>query len=251
MRLLNSVSMVMAAMLLLAFSSPVFAGKEDSNIEKSAKHTYMFKRYLKNDSINVKSVDGNVILTGTVSRELHKSLAQETVSELEGVKSVDNRLVVKGVVPTTNSDLWILDRIKVTLLFHRSVDAGTVEVDVKDGIVILRGNAISKEQKDLTTEYVKDVDGVKDVINNMKVVTVVKHKRTLGDKIDDSSITAEIKMSLAYHRSTSALRTSVKTINGVVTLTGKVKTEIERDLATKYAEDVDGVEQVKNLMTVE
>jgi osmotically-inducible protein OsmY len=42
------------------------------------------------------------------------------------------------------------------------------------------------------------------------------------------------KMTLLYHRSTSALNTSVKTKNGVVTLTGKAKNASEKDLATKY-----------------
>ena len=59
--------------------------------------------------------------------------------------------------------------MKATLLFHRSVSAGTTEVDVKDGIVTLRGEAASQAQKDLTTEYAKDVEGVKDVNNEMTV----------------------------------------------------------------------------------
>jgi transcriptional regulator with GAF, ATPase, and Fis domain len=42
------------------------------------------------------------------------------------------------------------------------------------------------------------------------------------------------KMTLLYHRSTIALNTSVKTKNGVVTLTGKAKNASEKDLATKY-----------------
>jgi len=42
------------------------------------------------------------------------------------------------------------------------------------------------------------------------------------------------KRTLLYHRSTSALNTSVKTKNGVVTLTGRAKNASEKDLATKY-----------------
>jgi osmotically-inducible protein OsmY len=45
------------------------------------------------------------------------------------------------------------------------VSAGTTEVDVKDGIVTLRGDTASQTQKELTTEYAKDVEGVKDVNN--------------------------------------------------------------------------------------
>jgi len=39
--------------------------------------------------------------------------------------------------------------------------------------------------------------------------------------VDDASITAQVKMTLLYHRSTSALNTSVTTKKGVVILGGK------------------------------
>jgi osmotically-inducible protein OsmY len=58
-------------------------------------------------------------------------------------------------------------------------------------------------------------------------------------------------MTLLYHRSTSALKTSVTTKNGVITLTGKAENSAEKDLATKYAKDVNGVKDVRNRMSVE
>jgi len=58
-------------------------------------------------------------------------------------------------------------------------------------------------------------------------------------------------MSLIYHRSTSALNTSVTTKRGVVTLTGKASNAAEVKLATKYANDVHGVKSVTNRMTIE
>ena len=141
--------------------------------------------------------------------------------------------------------------MKTTLLFHRSVSAGTTEVDVKDGIVTLRGDAASQAQKELTTEYAKDVEGVKDVKNEMTVSKTSKKTRTAGEKIDDASITAQVKMTLLYHRSTSALNTTVETNHGVVTLCGKASNAAEKDLATKLANDVNGVKSVKNRMTIE
>ena len=58
-------------------------------------------------------------------------------------------------------------------------------------------------------------------------------------------------MALLYHRSTSALNTSVTTSEGVVTLGGKAKSVAEKDLATTVVHDVNGVKSVKNLMTIE
>jgi osmotically-inducible protein OsmY len=251
MKKTGSISLMVAIVALLIVSVPVQASKTDKRIESSAKQSYVFKTYLKADDIKIQSMDGAVTLTGTVSEESHKSMAQETVAGLSGVKSVDNRLVVKGASPSANSDAWLRDKVKYTLLFHRSVSGVTTEVDVKDGIVTLRGDAASQAQKDLTTEYAKDVEGVKDVKNEMTVTKTTKKTQTVGQKIDDSSITAQVKMTLLYHRSTSALKTTVTTKKGMVTLSGKAKTADEKDLATKFANDVNGVKEVKNRMTIE
>ena len=242
--------MMVAVVALLMTSVPVHATKIDDRIESSAKKSYVFKTYLKSDDIKIQSRDGVVTLTGTVSEESHKTLAQETVASLPGVKSVDNKLGVKGDTPTANSDAWLSAKVKTMLLYHRNVSALT-EVNTKDGIVTLRGEAASQAQKDLTTEYAKDVERVKDVNNEMTVAKTPKKTRTAGEKIDDSSITAQVKMTLLYHRSTSALKTSVTTKNGVVTLGGKAKNAAEKDLATKFANDVNGVKEVKNRMTIE
>jgi osmotically-inducible protein OsmY len=142
-------------------------------------------------------------------------------------------------------------KVRTTLLFHRSVNGLKTEVnDVKDGIVTLQGEATSQAQKDLTTEYAKGVEGVKDVKNEM-AVAVAKTSSSVGQNIDDASVTAQVKMMLLYHRSTSALNTSVTTKKGMVTLAGKAKNATEKDLATKLVNDVNGVKSVKNLMTIE
>ena len=244
------ISLMVATVALVAFSLPVHASKMDDQIVSSAKKSYVFKNYLKDDDIKIQSKDGAVTLTGTVSQESHKTLARETVAGLRGVKTVDNKLEIKGESPTVNSDAWLITKVKTTLLLHRSVSAGTT-VDVKNGIVTLRGDAASQAEKDLTTEYAKDVDGVKDVKNEMVVSMPSKKTETVGDKIDDASITALVKLTLLNHRSTSALNTSVTTKNGVVTLGGKAKNASEKDLATKLANDVNGVKSVKNRMTIE
>ena len=170
MKVMCRVILMVAAVALLASSMPVHASKIDDRIESSARKSYVFETYLKTDDIKIQSVNGVVSLTGTVSEESHKSLARETVASLPGVKSVDNRLEVKGDRPAEYSDAWLKMKVKATLLFHRSVSGLKTEVnDVKDGIVTLQGEATSKAQKDLTTEYAKGVQGVKDVKNEMTV----------------------------------------------------------------------------------
>lgn len=243
---------LVATAALVVLVMPVHAAQSDRDIEASAKQSYIFKKYLQDDDIKIESKDGIVTMTGIVSGNYHRVLAQETVAGLPGVKSVDNKLELKGAAPTASSDAWVRDNVVATLLFHRSVRPATTVVNVKEGVVTLRGEASSQAQKELTTEYVKDVDGVIDVNNEMTVEKAEgkDNAQTISETIDDASITTQVKMTLLYHRSTSALHTKVDTKDGVVTLTGKAGNAAESALATKLANDVNGVKEVKNQMSV-
>jgi osmotically-inducible protein OsmY len=245
---------------LFLFNARLFASDMDDRIESSAKQSYVFKTYLKNDDIQIHSKNGDVALSGTVSGEIDRSLARETVASLPGVKSVDNKLEVKGEIPADFTDAWLVAKVKSTLLFHHKVHANATEVLAKDGIVTLRGQARSAAQRDQTTEYVKDVEGVKDVKNEMTVSaaamkpegkTMREAMDDINESIDDASITALAKMTLLYHRSTSALNTTVRTKDGVVMLGGRAKSKAEKDLAGKLVSDVRGVKKVVNNMSVE
>ena len=80
--------------------------------------------------------------------------------------------------------------------------------------------------------------------------TPAEPSETIGEKIDDASITAEVKSSLLSHRSTSALKTKVSTTEGVVTVSGMAKNAAEKSLVTKLVADIDGVTKVINNMTI-
>src|SRR5271170_3378264 len=106
---------------MLITSVPLRAADTDSRIESSAANSYVFKNYLKDDSIKTDSKDGVVTLTGTVADASHKSMAENTVASLPGVKSVDNELQISGEQPAEHSDMWISMKVKTALLFHRNV----------------------------------------------------------------------------------------------------------------------------------
>ena len=58
---------VVAAVAAMLFTTiPLFASDTDDRIEASAQKTYVFKTYLKDDNIKIKSKDSLVTLTGTV-----------------------------------------------------------------------------------------------------------------------------------------------------------------------------------------
>jgi len=251
MRVRYALAFVTVVAALVGSNTPVRASETDNRIDSSFKKTYVYKTYLKDEHIKISSKDGVVVLSGSVADETHKPMAENVAAALPGVTSVDNRIEVTGDRPAESSDTWITMKVKSALLFHRNVSATGTEVDLKDGNVILKGEAANQAQKDLTTEYAKDVDGVKSVKNEMTVAAISpKPDQTAGEKIDDASITAQVKGSLLSHRSTSMLSTKVSTSEGVVTVAGTAKNDAEKDLVTKLVTDINGVKSVVNNMTV-
>jgi hyperosmotically inducible protein len=252
MKVIYPLALVMAAAALVSSTVAVRASDTDDRIESSFKNSYVYKTYLKDEKISISSKDGAVTLSGVVWNDSHKPMAQDVAEALPGVKSVDNRIERKSDSPAENTDAWVSMKVKTALVFHRNVNAHKTDVYVKDSIVTLKGEAASQAQKDLTTEFAKDVAGVKGVVNEMTVAkTPPAPGATMGESIDDASITAQVKTTLLLHRSTGVLRTKVETTNGVVTVSGTARNSAEKDLVTKIIQDVYGVKKVVNNMTIE
>ena len=249
----SPVSTIIAGVIFLTAAGALLATQMGDRIESSAKKSYVFMTYLKADDIKIQTADDSVVtLSGTVADWSHRSLAEETVAGLPGVRRVENKLEVKGGKPDEMSDMWVGTKVKMVLLFHRNLNGLKTNADAKGGMVTLTGQASSEAQKELTTEYAKGVEGVKSVKNDM---TVGKPEMTTVQKVsefvDDASITAQVKVALVFHHATSAMATRVETKDGMVTLKGKADNSTEKDLAGKLVADIKGVKDVKNEMTVE
>ncbi len=235
--------------LLLIIASPLalFASSEtDRKIEEAAKASYNYRTVLE-DHVKVKANDGIVTLTGTVQDKDERNLAADTVENLPGVTGVKNNIEIKSSYPE-HSDGWMAIKIRSRLLVKGNVSAATTKVDVKDGVVTLTGTAENMAQKDLTAIYAKDIDHVKSVNNEITIVAPTKE--TVSEKMDDASITSQVKYALFTHKSTSALLTKVTTNDGVVTVSGIAANDAEKSLVTKLAGDVRGARSVTNNMTV-
>ena len=237
--------------LFVLIASPIalFASHEtDRKIEEAAKASYNYRTVLE-DHVKVKANDGLVTLTGTVQDKDDKELAADTVENLPGVTGVKNDIIVKSDFPE-RSDGWMALKIRSRLLVKANVSAATTTVSAKDGVVTLGGTADNAAQKELTEVYAKDIDGVKSVKNEILVKAAPVTTETMGEKIDDASITTQVKYALLSHKSTSALKTKVTTNDGVIAISGEAKSDAEKSLVTKLAQDVRGVKSVSNNMIV-
>ena len=74
--------------------------------------------------------------------------------------------------------------------------------------------------------------------------------KTVGETIDDTTITTRVKTAMLNDPGVGGLRIDVDTYKGVVTLSGRVKSQTEHDQAMALARKVDGVTDVKDALQV-
>lgn len=75
--------------------------------------------------------------------------------------------------------------------------------------------------------------------------------KTVGQTIDDTSITTRVKTAMLNDPNVGGLRIDVDTFKGVVTLSGRVKSQTEKDQAIALARSVNGVTEVKDALQIE
>ena len=74
--------------------------------------------------------------------------------------------------------------------------------------------------------------------------------KTVGETIDDTTITTRVKTAMLNDPTVGGLRIDVDTFKGVVTLSGRVKTQAEKDQAVSLARKIDGVTDVKDALQI-
>ena len=79
---------------------------------------------------------------------------------------------------------------------------------------------------------------------------VTRGQSTVGEYIDDTAITTQVKAKFVENKTVDAAAISVETLNGEVMLSGFAKTATERAAAESLAYGVKGVRNVKNSIVV-
>lgn len=75
--------------------------------------------------------------------------------------------------------------------------------------------------------------------------------KSVGETIDDATITTRVKTSLLNDEQVGGLRIDVDTFKGVVTLSGRVKSKEEETRAIALARKIGGVTDVKSTLQIQ
>jgi hyperosmotically inducible protein len=140
-------------------------------------------------------------------------------------------------------DSVLTAKVKTALIEDPVTKAGQIDVETYRGVVQLAGFVDSNEARARATEVARGVTGVEEVRNDLKVGDA---DQSVGQKIDDTVITTQVKAKLIADSRTDAYKINVETHGGVVQLSGFVDNEEAKRTAGEVARSVSGVSSVDN-----
>ena len=142
------------------------------------------------------------------------------------------------------ADTAITVKVKAKLMAEDSLKTSDINVTTTNGVVTLEGSASSAKAKSTAEVATKSVEGVKSVDNALKTPggskAVAKTKRV----VSDSWITTKVKSELLADSVSKGFHVSVKTLHGVVVLSGALANQDAIDHAKDIAAKVKGVKSV-------
>jgi len=119
----------------------------------------------------VKSVEGRVVLTGTVPRPEQRIEASRIAWSVSGVRQVDNEIQVvdKTSVVDYAKDSWITTRLRSKILADSKVADINYTVETVNGVIYLIGIARSQSELDRVIDYARNIGGVIKVVSHVRV----------------------------------------------------------------------------------
>lgn len=254
--------------LLLAQSAPGVAAEGDlasqlqaARQEGSIWTAFALNRHLSPFKLGVTVRQGTATLSGAVENEVDRDLAAQIAGDVEGIHKVDNQLKIDNqlaeLMPARQSlaqrfdDATLTATIKSKLLWNTSTRDLHGSVDTQDGVVTLKGKALTADAKQLAGSLASNTEGVYQVNNlislgaaDTSTTRAETAAKATEDALSDAWITSKVKASLLYSRSLDGLTINVETRTGMVALSGDVGSDQEKTVAQELARNVRGVRGV-------
>lgn len=222
---------------------------------------FALNRHLNPFTIDVDVENGSAKLTGKVETDVERDLAEQIALGIDGVKEVDNQLTLDPAFEAKASsepslsqrfdDATLAATVKSKLLWNSNTEGLDIKVSAANGTVSLTGSAQSAEAKELAGRLAANTDGVREVNNLLSVSAVDSTAAKVQNAADDTAaaisdawITSKVKSSFIYSRNLDGLNISVDTQKGMVSLSGSVLSNAEKQLAIETARNIRGVRGV-------
>ncbi|MCX8957476.1 molecular chaperone OsmY [Erwinia psidii] len=187
---------------------------------------------------------GSALLGGYAVADESATSSVQSTADSAGAKIDSSMKKVGGYM----DDSGVTAKVKAALVDNDAIKSSDISVKTHDGVVTLSGFVPSQDQAELAVAAAKKVEGVKSVSDKLHVKDSTK--ASVSGYAGDSATTGKIKAKLLADDIVPSRNVKVETTNGVVQLSGTVKTQAQSERAEGIAKAIEGVKSVKNDITV-
>jgi hyperosmotically inducible protein len=195
--------------------------------------------------------------TASGSARIRRALTAIGVAASLSVCLAAGAAAADDTTPTAHSDsagaaigdAAITTKVKAKYLGDDRLKGSHIKVTTTNGVVTLTGSALGADSKSAAEELAKEVNGVKSVddelVTSASQGSAHKAMATTERVGSDSWITTKVKSEIMVDSVSKGFKVSVKTVNGVVMLSGVLPNDDAVAHVKDLAEKVEGVKSVK------
>lgn len=187
---------------------------------------------------------GSALISGSAMAEDSMMNKTQNAADSAGSKIDSSMKKVGGYM----DDSGVTAKVKAALVDDDAIKSTDISVKTHSGVVTLSGFVPSQDQAELAVAAAKKVEGVKSVSDKLHVKDSTK--ASVSGYAGDTATTSEIKAKLLADDIVPSRNVKVETTNGVVQLSGTVKSQAQSERAESIAKAIDGVKSVKNDLAV-
>ncbi len=217
----------------------ITAKRTDVEVEADVREEIFWDARVDAREIAVGVHDGVVTLRGTVASFAEKRAAQGAARRVVGVVDVHNRVQVRILGPHGRKDAVLRGEVLQVLAWNGCVPE-SVDATVDNAVVVLRGTAHEQYQRAEAEAAVRNLRGVKDVLNEIELER--------GPTVDE--VKDRIEQAFRRNAALDARDVKVESTSGTVTLRGSVRSWAEHDAALDAAWAAPGVTRVDDRLEV-
>ena len=141
---------------------------DDSVISNTVKARLFKDEFIKSRHIDVDVLNGVVFLIGVAESASQRRMAADIARGVDGVRRVENQLMVgKTSAGQIMDDMILSSRIKTELIKAKGVSSTNIDVDVNNNVVTLTGILSSESQKNKVLYIVNQVAPGRQVVDNL------------------------------------------------------------------------------------